>query len=256
MLDFLIALICLMVVVMIFFRRWYLLEKGFLFGKMVLKKGLKLPSKLTKEDVEITAKEMIPDASQVDPKLRVKGENFYKKAELELKRGHLPEAEKFYIKAIAMDPSHIESHAKLGTIYLNQEQFGKAELIFRKLILAMNDEATYLSNLALSLFQQKKYSEAKGFYEKAIEIDPNRAGRFFSLAMTNYHLDESEEALKNLEKALGMDPDNLDYGLTLAHWYKEKGLLKESQELIENIHKHWPENEEAAAMLRDIKKSS
>ena len=196
---------------------------------MVLKKGLKLPSKLTKEDVEITEKEMIPDSSKIDPKLRMKGESFFKKAELELKRGHLGEAEKFYIKAIAMDPSHLESHAKLGTIYLNQQQYGKAELIFRKLILAVNDDATYLSNLGLSLFQQEKYSEAKGAYEKAIE-----------------------EALKNLERALQMDPDNLDYGLTLAHWYKEKELIQEAKELLENIHKHWPENQEASAMLAEI----
>jgi tetratricopeptide (TPR) repeat protein len=255
MLDFLIAIICLIIVIMIFFRRWYLLEKGSLFGKMVLKKGLKLPSRLNKEDVEITAKEMIPDVSQVDPKLRVKGENFYKKAELELKRGHISEAEKFYIKAIAMDPSHIESHAKLGTIYLNQEQFGKAELIFRKLILAVADEATYFSNLALSLFQQEKYAEAKTFYERTIEIDPTRAGRFYSLAMTNYQLKETEDAFKNLEKALSMDADNLDYGLTLAHWYIEKGLNQDAEALLENISLHWPENHEAKQMIKDLKKS-
>ena len=42
MIDLLLALFSLLVLLLIFSRRWYLLEKTSLFGKMVLKKGLKL----------------------------------------------------------------------------------------------------------------------------------------------------------------------------------------------------------------------
>ncbi len=252
MIDLLLALFSLLVLLLIFSRRWYLLEKTSLFGKMVLKKGLKLQGRLTREDVEVTAKEMIPDPSTVDPKLRVKGENFFKKAELELKKGNLAEAEKLFIKAIAMDPSHLQAHARLGAVYLNQEQFAKAELFYRKLVLAVADDPVYFSNLALSLFHQEKYLEAKEFYEKALELDSSRPGRFYSLARVNYLLADADSAFANIEKALSLDPDNVDYGLTLAAWQIEKNMHKEAREVLQTILSHWPENGEAAEMLKQL----
>lgn len=250
--DWIILLFSSLLLLLVFLRRYYLLEKGHLFGKMVLKKGFGLPSRLNKEDHEVTTKEMIPDAATINPKLALKGESFFRKAELELKKGHLGEAERLYIKAISMNPAQIEAHAKLGTIYLNQEQYAKAELIFRKLVLAKGDEAVYFSNLGLCLFQQEKYAEAKDFYEKAIELDPSRAGRFYSLARINHLLGDMKEAFSNIEKALNMDADNINYGLTLGHWYMEKGMISEARNLLETILKHWPDNEEAKEMIKSL----
>lgn len=252
MIDVLLAVLALLILLLVFFYRWHFLEKASLFGRMVFKKGSHLPKKLTKEDHEITPKEMIPAPSTIPARLRVKGENFFKKAELELKKGHLGEAEKLFIKSMAMDPSHVMAHAKLGAIYLNQEQFGKAELIYRKLVVAVGDDPIYFSNLGLALFHQEKYAEAKDFYEKAIELDPGRAGRFYSLARVNYLLDDPAAAFQNIEKALELDMGNLDYGLTLAHWQIEKDMHSEAKEVLENILKHWPDNQEAKEMLIEM----
>jgi tetratricopeptide (TPR) repeat protein len=254
MTDLIILIVSALLLLLIFTRRYYLLEKGHLFGKMVLKKAFHWPARLSKEDHEITAKEMMPDPSTIDPKLVVKGDSYFKKAELELKRNNLSDAEKLYIKAIAMNPSHVEAHAKLGMLYLNQEQFAKAELIYRKLVLTVTDDPVYYSNLGLSLFQQEKYAEAKEFYEKSIELDASRAGRFYSLARINHLLGDFENALFNIEKALTLDPDNLDYGLTLAHWYVEKGLHADAKKLLETIQHHWPDNAEAKELMREMEK--
>lgn len=252
MMDILFAALALMVVLLIFLRRWRFLETSSLFGRMVLKKGLNLHKKLTKEDHEITPKEMIPDASTIPARLRVKGENFFKKAEMELKKGNIEDAEKLYIKAIAMDASHVEAHAKLGAIYLNAEQFGKAELIYRKLVVAVSNDPVYFSNLGLALYHEEKYAEAKVFYEKAIELDPSRAGRFYSLSRIDHLLNDMDGAFQNIEKALLLDPGNLDYGLTLVHWQIEKDMYSDAKQVLENILKHWPDNEEAKKMLAEM----
>lgn len=253
MIDWILVILSLFVLVIVFIHRWFLLEKTQLFGKMVFKKGFNTPKKLSKEDHEITPKEMIPDSSSIDPKLKLKGENLFKKAELELKRSNLDEAEKLYIQSMAMDPSNVETYSKLGAIYLNQNQFGKAELIYRKLVVAVSNDPIYFSNLGLSLFHQEKYQEAKDFYEKSIELDNSRAGRFYSLARINHLLDDYDEAFRNIEKALELDPDNLDYGLTLANWQIEKNLNKEAEDILNNILKHWPDNQEAQEMLKQMK---
>lgn len=254
MIDLILLLLCVLALALLFFRRWYLLEKGHLFGRMVLKRGHNIPKPMTKEDHEVTAKEMIPDQSKINPKLVVKGDNLFKKAEQELKKGNVKDAEKHYIKAIAMNPAHIEAHAKLGAIYLNQEQYSKAELIYRKLVLAVSDDPVYFSNLGLSLFQQEKYEEAKGFYEKAIELDPGRPGRFYSLARINHLLDDIDNAFLNIQKALDLDPDNLDYGLTLANWYVEKGMNADAKVILERIEQHWPGNTEVKELMKEMEK--
>ncbi len=252
MIDIILILFSVIILLLIFVRRWSILEKGFMFGKMVFKRGHNVAPKMTKEDHEVTVKEMIPEAESVDPKMAVKGDSFFKKAELELKKGNLEEAERLLIQAISMNPAHLDSHSKLGCLYMNQQSFGKAELIFRKLVIADSANPMFHSNLGLSLFHQEKFDEAKGFYEKSIEIDNTRAGRFFSLANINYILGDFDNAVLNIQKALSLDPDNLDYGLTLAHWYIEKELPGEARRLIEEILKHWPENEEALRMLAKL----
>lgn len=252
MTDLIIILVCAALILLIFFRRYYLLEKGHLFGKMVLKKAFNWSAKINKDDHEVSTKELIPDPASIDPKLVLKGDALYKKAELELKRGDLEEAEKLLIQAIAMNPAHLEAHAKLGMIYLNQEQYAKAELFYRKLVLTKSDDPVYFSNLGLALFQQEKYLEAKGFYEKAIELDATRPGRFYSLARINHQLGDFENAFFNIERALILDPSNLDYGLTLAHWYIEKELFTDAKRILETIQTHWPENEEAKELIKKI----
>jgi Tfp pilus assembly protein PilF len=234
----------------VFVHRWFLLEKGQLFGKMVLKRGMNLPSKLTKEDHEVTVKEMIPKPDTIDPKLAVKGDVLFKKAESALKKGDLDGAEKLFIQSISMNPSKIETHARLGSIYLNDQSYSKAELIYRKLIIADPENPTYLNNLGLALFQQEKFEEAKGSYEKAIELDDQRPGRFYSLSRINYQLGDFDNAVLNIQKALTLDPDNLDYGLTLSHWYLEKEMITDAKVILKKILKHWPENEEALAMMK------
>lgn len=254
MIDSILLLIFVLALLLLFFRRWYLLEKGHLFGRMVLKRGHNIPTPMTREDHEVTTKEMIPDQSKINPKLVVKGDNLFKKAEQDLKKGNVKDAEKNYIRVISMNPAHIEAHAKLGAIYLNQEQFSKAELIYRKLVLSVGDDPVYFSNLGLSLFQQEKYEEAKGFYEKAIELDPNRAGRFYSLARINHLLNDVDNAFLNIQKALALDTDNLDYGLTLAHWYIEKGMNADAKAILERIEQHWPENMECKELTKELEK--
>jgi tetratricopeptide (TPR) repeat protein len=251
--EIIIFAVSLLLLGVVFVHRWYLLEKGQLFGKMVLKRGMNLPSKLTKEDHEVTVKEMIPKADTIDPKLAVKGDVLFKKAELALKKGDLDGAEKLFIQSISMNPSKVETHARLGSIYLNDQSYSKAELIYRKLIITDPDNPTYYSNLGLALFQQEKFEDARAFYEKAIELDDQRPGRFYSLSRINYQLGDFDNAILNIQKAITLDPENLDYGLTLSHWYFEKNMNTEAKEILEKILKHWPESEEALAMMKDIK---
>ncbi len=256
MIETIIIIVCSLVLAFIFFHRWHLQKKINLFGKMGIKVENLLAKKLEKEDHEVTVKEMIPDPTSIEPKLVIKGESFYKRAEQALRKGDLKEAEKLLIQSISMNPSHVEAHARLGSIYLKLEQHGKAELFFRKLVVARPDEAVYHSNLGLALFNQERLQESREFYEKAVELDDKRAGRFFSLARVNYALGEYEKAFEFIHRALELDSANIDYGLTLASWYLEKDLVQEAKTILEAIVCNWPENQNAIEMLAELEKNS
>jgi len=252
MLQFVIIVLCALLILAIFSRRWYLTEKGQMFGKMVFKKGMRLSNRMTKDDLEVTVKEMIPTAGEVDPKMTFKAKNLYRKGEVALKKDNAKDAEKLFIQALALDPSHIESHAQLALIYLKQQQPAKAELLYRKLILAIPDEVIYLSNLALALYQQGKLEEAKEYYEKAIEVDGSRAGRHFSLAQIFYELGEVEKAVQKVDNAIVQDDRNTSYYLTKAHWLVEQGITSEAKLVIQKTLEIEPHNVEAKAILRDL----
>lgn len=235
----------------IFIRRYQMNEKGFTPGKLFRQIGQGLRQlRERRGDFDVTIDEMIPSAETIDPKKVLKANTLLKRGEVFLEKGNLAEAAKHFIQCLALDPSNQAAYHKLGLVYLKQEQFGKAEMLYRKLVVVTTEDPSYLSNLALALYQQKKLPEAKTFYQRALELDQSRAGRFFSLGQVLYELQEFEKALEHFQKAVEMEPGSLDYLLTLAQFYLDQGFKKEGGQLLSEILVLYPENEIAAELMR------
>lgn len=207
------------------------------------------------ESFEVTAEEIIPDASKIDPKNISKAEIHYHKAEIMLDRGELRNASKTLIQAISLNPGYIEAYAKLGMIYLRQDQFSKAENIFRKLVLSVTDNPSFYSNLGLSLYNQGKLEDSKHYYKKSIDLDSTRAGRFFALGQIYFELGEMEPATDNIKKALMIEPRNLDFLLTLAHVYLDRSLPEQAMEVLNEVLVLSPGNETALKMQEKVNAS-
>ena len=82
-------------------------------------------------------------------------------------------AEKWYRKALEINPKDQYLLVFIGAILAKQGKFGEAKIFHRKAIKVDSskaDEAYY--NLGLILRAEEKYSEARISFEKAIEIDP------------------------------------------------------------------------------------
>jgi len=238
---------------LIYTRRYFVVEKGITLGSVFFRpKNLFRHHEPEAKPSEVTAAEFIPSPDQVDEKERAKADSFVKKADIVMGKGDEKGAEKFLIQALAIDPSCIEAYKRLAYMYLRQGQFGKAESVYRKLIVTITDDPALFSNLGMSLYSQQKLEESKQFYKKALELDTDRPGRFFSLGQIHYELKEFEEALDHFKRAVNMDPANLDYLLTLAHFYIDHGMRPDGYRLLEEIIAAFPENEEAKEMLEKL----
>lgn len=242
-----------LLLIAIFFRRYEIIQKGFTTIPFLNKRKKNLhPLRPVDYPGEITAQEMIPSPETVDRRDALRATTILKKAAAALAKGDMKTAEKLAIQSIAVDPSSREAYAKLGLLYLGQEQFSKAEMIFRRLTLGEIQEAAHFSNLGLALYHQNKLPEARIFYEKAIELDASRAGRFFSLAKILHELNEFDLALQNFRTSVAMDPKNLNYLLTLAQFYRERGMKEEVRQLIEELLMAFPGEERVAALGKEI----
>lgn len=254
----LLFLIGTLVLVFIFMRRSALVEKGTFtlpFWRRNLQKFHPVAESAGAahgHDTEITIQEMIPAAETIHPRHALKAKALMRRAEAFIEKGDSRNAEKTLIQAISLDPSLCDAYNALGLLYLKQQQFGKAEMVYHKLVVAKPEEASYFSNLGLALYHQGKLAEAKSSYEKALALDQGRAGRFFSLGKILQELNEFEQALQHFQKALLMEPQNIDYLLTLAQFYNDRGLKDESRKILAEVLTAVPQNEIAQAMMKEL----
>ncbi len=253
MIQFFVVLVGIIILVGIFFRRYKIVKKGATAGshrKDLLKHFYHFFDRPRAD--EITADEIIPDVSGIDPKKVSRADGLLKRADAYFEKGDIKNVEKTLIQSLSLNPGSRETYHRLGLLYLKQGQYGKAEVIYRKLIANVADDPAYYSNLGLALYQQKKFAEAKEFYIKAIELDSARAGRFFSLAQTFHELQEFDQALRHFLKAIELDAKNIDYLLTLAQFYHDREMIAEKQKLLEEILLLDPNN----AMAMEMKKGT
>jgi tetratricopeptide (TPR) repeat protein len=84
----------------------------------------------------------------------------------------LPNAKKYYDKAIKIDPKYAEAINNLGTVYYAVKSYRRAVEQYKRALRYSPDSASILSNLGTAYFARKQYPEATKAYERALELDP------------------------------------------------------------------------------------
>ena len=175
-----------------------------------------------------------------------------RKADLALAKEELATAEQYLVKALAHDPLHNEANRTLALLYLKQEKYSKAELLYTTLIENGSMDALIFNNLGLCLYQQEKYELAAKAYLRAIEIEPYIAPRHINLALVYQKLGDVREHLANLETAVKLESKNMDYLFLLTEAYLTNGLRDKALELLDVIFQLEPYNEHAREIKRQI----
>jgi tetratricopeptide (TPR) repeat protein len=178
----------------------------------------------------------------------------YSRAMKYYEKGDMEEAEKKLIQVTALDENYNDAFHKLGLIYLKQNQFGRAEAVFKQLVYNVENDPVYYSNLGRALYEQKKYDEALEAYLKALELDSTRPGRFISTAEVYRQLNNKEKAFEMYKKAIEMDAGNIDYLLTFANFLIEDNKIEQAKETLQQVLEKEPENEMALEMMKEIEK--
>jgi len=235
-----IAIICLVGVVLIFRRhlRRVAASRPVQWEKQVILDANSDPSlAVDADDSAETRGDQPLDFGEINRAFRI--------GDMHFTRSNFAEAEKWFIKVLALNENHKEALNQLGVIYMQNGNNRRAEILYRKLFSITQKEPTYYCNYGRCLYNQKRYTEAIEAYENAIKLDYAKPSRYISIGQIYYELKNLTKALHYFNKALEFEPKNLEFLWIVAEVAKQMGDLGRSHKYLKKILDIDPYNQEA-----------
>ena len=85
-----------------------------------------------------------------------------------------PEAAKYYMRAVEIDPHHTKSIRRLAHLRVEQQRYDEALELFQRLINIDSDDAVAYGNMGIVLFYLGRSDEALESFDQALSLDPTR----------------------------------------------------------------------------------
>ncbi|MFO7810784.1 MAG: tetratricopeptide repeat protein, partial [Candidatus Delongbacteria bacterium] len=122
--------------------------------------------------------------------------------------GDIEKAQKYYLRALQINPNSYGACNNIGNIYAEQNKSEEAEKYFNRALEINPYYVRAMNNLANLYFQDKEYSKAQKYYLSAIKIDNNFAEAYQNLAILYLITGNYEHALRNYRRVIKLDPNN------------------------------------------------
>jgi Flp pilus assembly protein TadD len=159
----------------------------------------------------------------------------------------LVEAEPFYHRAVALDPTFKEAWINLGLVILTLGRSDEALACQREALRIDPECADALNNLGMAHYAQGNIAEAENCFRAVLRLHSDHANATLNLGSTRQlgnHIDEAEGFFRRA-LALGADPVRANSNLALA--LMEQGRPEEAELCCREALALRPENPEARA---------
>ncbi len=138
-----------------------------------------------------------------------------------------PEAEKVYLRLLALDPANLKAEENLGLTFDAQNDPQRAEQALRTAAQwakerGLKDPWPYL-DLGIFLLDQAREADAQPFLERAVELDPTSSWAHEKLGMALVANGDSTRGIRELELAVGLAPNDPKAHFELGHAYRAAG---------------------------------
>ena len=143
-------------------------------------------------------------------------------------------AEKHLLKALKLNPGHIDAQYNLARLYTELQKFSKSKAL---LLSVLKKRPTWLQArfaLGLAAIGLNESQVARTAFKKVLEAQPNNAEVWFNLGNIAYSEDGFIEAKSSYEQALKVEPNYEQAAIALAgvHYYLDD--LNTAVELLKN----------------------
>ncbi|MBK7408417.1 MAG: tetratricopeptide repeat protein [Saprospirales bacterium] len=120
--------------------------------------------------------------------------------------GNYLEAEKYFRKAIELDPSYPIAYNALANVFRHTDRNDEAIAYYHKAIQLDPTQGYVYNNLGICYSKNKQYDKSAEQYEKAIEIDPTAIRSYYNLGRSYYFMEKYDLAEDRFLKATQLDP--------------------------------------------------
>lgn len=157
-------------------------------------------------------------------------------------RGDFEEAERSYLRAIAIEPYLPMSFINLADLFRQMQMDEKGEAILTEALHYNPGSADLLHALGLVLIRRGKTEEGIRYLKQATETDPENCRYAYVYGVGLYSIGARQEAIFLLEKALKSHPYDRDILFALVSYYTETGNLEEARTIAEKLVGYYPED--------------
>lgn len=116
----------------------------------------------------------------------------------ELEASDPEQARLAYQKALALDPTHADSHVNLGCLEHEAGRLGDAERHYRAALAIRPDDATAAFDLGVVLEDLGRLEEARAAYQQAVDRTPDCTDAHYNLARLCDRLGDATGAIRHL----------------------------------------------------------
>jgi tetratricopeptide (TPR) repeat protein len=156
-------------------------------------------------------------------------------------RGKTDEAIQHYEKALSYSPGFYPAHNNLGSAYLSQQNFDRAQGEFEAALKANQNDAQAYFNLANVLLLTQHYDEAEREVEEGLQRRPDSAFGNFLQGSLYERTGRPELAEKSLLNALQLDPTMSQGHLQLVNLYLQQKRTPDAIKELESYLKAFPD---------------
>ena len=146
-------------------------------------------------------------------------ENYINAGILLAEANEVDKAEKFFQRAITLDPQNGAIYYNLGNVYYNEGRFNEAIKLYQQVLKFNVDQVDTNYMIGMSFNQLEAFKEALPFLMTAAEQDDRHDVEVqFQYGLVLCHLEMFDQAIKQLKSVLEMDNKHSDalYNLGLA----------------------------------------
>lgn len=111
-----------------------------------------------------------------------------------------------YLKAVSIDPNHINALFELGYVYNEKGKYGKAIEYYNKIVVLNPGAKDAPNNIGLAYSWLNDLQNAEKWYKKSLEIDPNYTLALNGMGFVKWKAKKYKEAEGWYKKAIQSDP--------------------------------------------------
>ncbi|MFH1351515.1 MAG: response regulator [Pseudomonadota bacterium] len=175
---------------------------------------------------------------------------FHHLGELYLKRNDIEKAQHYFEKAMNISPRHLSRGINFGKTLVKRGMAARAIQVFDKAFQLQGSTLEMREDIAKFCIENEVYEYAVKLLETIVTKQPDRADLFFELGKALEKLGYFQDAIGYLAEAEKRDKENMDIKLHMAKDYLalERKILAEKT--LKKVLKIEPENKEAYELLK------